>query len=76
MVRSIDPRRETLRGIQWPFKVAALFGTHVAKTILAAAQAVRPDIWTQAIRSSPESHCKQGAVHIWIPAFAGMTAFV
>ena len=41
MVRSIDPRRVTLRQFQWPFKVAAVLGTHVAETILASGH-VRP----------------------------------
>jgi hypothetical protein len=38
MVRSIDPRSETLRLVQWPnrSKVANLFGTRVAETILAS----------------------------------------
>jgi hypothetical protein len=38
MVRSIDPRPETLRSTQWPYysEVAALFGTRVAETILAS----------------------------------------
>src|SRR5665811_1994338 len=26
IVRSIDPRRETLRGVQWPPKIAEVFG--------------------------------------------------
>jgi hypothetical protein len=36
MVGSIDPRCETLRGTHWPVKVAGLFGTRVAETILAS----------------------------------------
>src|SRR5580692_1718355 len=36
MVGSIDPRCEILRGTHWPVKVARLFGTRVAETILAS----------------------------------------
>src|SRR5664279_137208 len=36
MVGSIDPRCETIRGTHWPVKVAAVFGTRVAETILAS----------------------------------------
>ena len=36
MVGSIDPRCETLRGTHWPVKVAGVFGTRVAETILAS----------------------------------------
>src|ERR1700687_3085984 len=36
MVGSIDPRCETVRGTHWPKKVAWLFGTRVAETILAS----------------------------------------
>ena len=53
MVGSIDPRCEILRGTHWPVKVAGVFGTRVAETILASvhmrARSNRPDIWTQAI---------------------------
>jgi hypothetical protein len=31
----------------------------------------RPDIWMQAIRSDQKKSCGTGAVHIWVPAFAG-----
>src|ERR1700704_2674830 len=34
----------------------------------------RPDIWMQAIRSDQKNSCGTGAVHIWVPAFAGTTA--
>jgi hypothetical protein len=49
MVWSIDPRRETLRVIQWWLNanIALLFGTRVAETILAAVvcgRINRPDI--------------------------------
>src|ERR1700722_20028144 len=36
MVGSIDPRCEILRGTHWPVKVAGVFGTRVAETILAS----------------------------------------
>jgi hypothetical protein len=37
MVGSIDPRRETVRGIHWPkHKVVGLFGARIAETILAS----------------------------------------
>src|ERR1700682_4670588 len=36
MAGSIDPRCETVRGTHWPKKVAWLFGTRVAETILAS----------------------------------------
>src|ERR1019366_5654178 len=32
----MDPRRETFRWIHWPSKVATVFGTRVAETILAS----------------------------------------
>ncbi len=52
----IDPDPETLRRLQWPRKVAHLFGTRVAEPILASvhvrARQHRPDICTQAIRSN------------------------
>src|SRR5262249_45044536 len=55
MARSIDPRRETLRGTQWQNDTAALFGTRVAEPILVSGQRDRtqnrPDIWSQAIRA-------------------------
>jgi hypothetical protein len=54
MVGSIDPRCETLRGTHWPVKVAGVFGTRVAETILASGPSNRinrPDIWMLAIRS-------------------------
>jgi hypothetical protein len=33
----------------------------------------RPDIWMQTIKSHPAKPCEPGAVHIWVPAFAGMS---
>ena len=63
MAGSIDPRCETLRGIHWPVKVAGLFGTRVAETILASGppnRINRPDIWMQAIRSDHQKLLRHG----------------
>src|SRR3982074_3694303 len=63
MAGSIDPRWETLRGIHWPVKVAGLFGTRVAETILASGppnRINRPDIWMQAIRSDHQKLLRHG----------------
>jgi hypothetical protein len=58
-------------------KVAWLFGARVAETILASGpkhRINRPDIWMQVIRSDRRKNsCGTGAVHIWVPAFAGTT---
>jgi hypothetical protein len=54
MVGSIDPRRETLRAIQWHADASALFGTLDAETILASGLKRRTnglDTWKQAIDS-------------------------
>ncbi len=73
MVRSVDPRRETLRAIQRRIDAAVLFGTHAAEPILASgvtAAQHRPNTWAQATRSNylhPDT-CKQGAVHTWSAA--------
>ena len=80
MVRSIDPKPETIRGAQRCSITAAVFGSsgranHLAQRSRATASN-RPDIWLQAIRSKPcAASCKQGAVHIWAPAGAGVTEF-
>jgi hypothetical protein len=72
MVRSIDPRRETLRGPHWPKKVAGLSGTRVAETILASVrmrahqQAGHMDA-SDLIKSLQRQPCEEGAVHIWGP---------
>jgi hypothetical protein len=63
MVGSIDPRCETVRGTHWPVKVAGVFGTRVAETILASGQSARinrPDIWMQAIRSDHQKLLRHG----------------
>ena len=70
MVRSIDPRRVTLRQFQWPFKAVAVLGTRVAETILASGY-MRPH--TKAahmeardpIKNICKNHLQVGAVHIW-----------
>src|SRR5262249_27676099 len=83
MARSIDPRRETLRGTQGQNDTAALFGTRVAEPILVSGQRDRtqnrPDIWSQAIRAINRSSFLQagGRPHMQaggrVPACAGMT---
>ena len=70
MVRSIDPRRVTLRQFHWPLKAVPVFGTRVAEAILASGH-VRPH--TKAVHmdaSDPiknicRKHLQVGAVHIW-----------
>jgi hypothetical protein len=70
MVRSDDPRRDTLRAIQWPQETATLFGSLAAETILAsgveAAQTGRTHGRKQPDRNSAAIPCKPGAVHTWI----------
>jgi len=77
MVGSIDPRCETVRGTHWPKKVAWLFGARVAETILAS-DPLRPHQQAGHMDASdpirPEKLLRHGAVHIWVPAFAGTTA--
>ena len=69
MVRSIDPRRETIRGAQrYSDTVAPLFGARVAETILASGHG-RPHQQAGHMNASDPiiqaaSSCKQGAVHI------------
>ena len=66
MVGSIDPRCETVRGIHWPVKVAGVFGTRVAETILASVHVrahSRPDIWTQrSDQNAAQTPCEEGGV--------------
>jgi hypothetical protein len=76
MVGSIDPRCETIRGTHWPKKGREVVwnsrrGNHLGQR--STDRINRPDIWMQAIRSDPENSCGTGAVHIWVPAFAGTT---
>src|SRR6266567_7983685 len=83
MVGSIDPRCETVRGTHWPKKGReVVWSSRRGNHLWPAAQSDRvnrPDIWMQAIRSDPEktlvargpSTYGTGAVHIWVPAFAG-----
>jgi hypothetical protein len=70
MVRSIDPRRVTLRQFQWPSQAAALLGTHTAETILASGH-VRPHRKAGHMEASDPikfsvQPLQEGAVHIWI----------
>ena len=76
MVGSIDPRCETVRGTHWPVKVAGVFGTRVAENHLG--QRSRPHQQAGHMDASDpirplETSCGTGAVHIWVPAFAGTT---
>ena len=69
-MRSIDPRRETRRRCQRPVKVADLFGTRVAETILASVhvrtqQKAGHMNASDLIKIIPKSSCEKGAVHIW-----------
>jgi hypothetical protein len=77
MVRSIDQWCEISRGTQWhdfEVKVAALFGTRAAQPILAAVihrlHQQAGHMVAFASRHTVETSCRQGAVHIWVPAFA------
>jgi hypothetical protein len=55
MVGSIDPRCETLRGTHWPVKVAGLFGTRVAETILASGVTTAPTGRTYGCKRSDQT---------------------
>src|ERR1700733_2419412 len=76
MAGSIDPRCETVRGTHWPGKVAGVFGTRVAENHLGqrlpAASTGRTYGCKRSDQTSKNS-CGTGAVHIWVPAFAGTT---
>src|ERR1700744_4750852 len=57
-------------------QVAGLFGARVAQTILARDQCDRTQQAGHMDASDPikpENSCATGAVHIWVPAFAGTT---
>src|SRR5258705_2743702 len=77
MVGSIDPRCETLRGTHWPVKVAGVFGTRVAENHLGQRfKATASTGRTYGCKRSDQTRknsCGTGAVHIWVPAFAGTT---
>src|SRR5213076_3058431 len=77
MVGSIDPRCETLRGTHWPVKVAGVFGTRVAENHLGQRfKATASTGRTYGCKRSDQTlknSCGTGAVHIWVPAFAGTT---
>ncbi|BCA63474.1 hypothetical protein HMP09_2708 [Sphingomonas sp. HMP9] len=69
MVRSIDPRRVTLRQFQWPSQAAAVFGTHTAETILASdRERSHPKAGHMEANDPIEFSTRtlqEGAVHIW-----------
>jgi hypothetical protein len=77
MVGSIDPMCEKIRGTHWPVKVVAVFGTRTAENHLGQ-RSTKPHQKaghmdaSDPIRPSKNS-CGTGAVHIWVPAFAGTT---
>src|SRR5207302_7525452 len=77
MVGSIDPRCETLRGTHWPVKVAGVFGTRVAENHLGQRfKATASTGRTYGCKRSDQTlknSCGTGAVHIWVPTFAGTT---
>src|SRR3984893_16211276 len=74
MAGSIDPRCETVRGTPWPGNSAGVFGTRVAENHLGqrlpAASTGRTYGCKRSDQTSKNS-CGTGAVHIWVPAFAG-----
>jgi hypothetical protein len=77
MVGSIDPRCETLRGTHWPVKVAGLFGTRVAETILASGLPTAPTGRTYGCKRSDQTLKKLlwhgGRPHMGPGAEAGTT---
>jgi hypothetical protein len=79
MEGSIDPRCEKLRGTHWPAKVAGVFGTRVAENHLGQRSPTAPTGRTYGCKRSDQTiknSCGTGAVHIWVPAFAGTTRCV
>ena len=68
MVRSTDPRRETVRLFQWPSLVAMLFGARVAGAILAGSHARLHQQAAHMYRNQADPiiphPLQQGAVHI------------
>src|SRR3984957_3857535 len=76
MAGSIDPRCETVRGTHWPGKVAGVFGTRVAENHLGQRSPTASTGRTYGCKRSDQTSknsCGTGAVHIWVPAFAGTT---
>src|ERR1700692_259246 len=77
MVGSIDPRCETVRGIHWPNKGRGIVwssrrGNHLGQRYKPTASTGR----TYGCKRSDQTlknSCGTGAVHIWVPAFAGTT---
>src|ERR1700722_7653236 len=79
MAGSIDPRCETVRGTHWPGKAAGVFGTRVAENHLGQRLPAASTGWTYGCKRSDQTSknsCGTGAVHIWVPAFAGTTVVV
>jgi hypothetical protein len=80
MVGSIDPRCETVRGTHWPNKGRVVVwssrrGNHLGQRSKATASTGR----TYGCKRSDQTlknSCGTGAVHIWVPAFAGTTISV
>src|SRR6266853_2889909 len=77
MVGSIDPRCETVRGTHWPNEGRVVVwssrrGNHLGQRSKAPHQQAGHMDASDPIRPSKNS-CGTGAVHIWVPAFAGTT---
>ena len=77
MVGSIDPRCETVRGTHWPNKGRVVVwssrrGNHLGQRSEWPHQQAGHMDASDPIRPSKNS-CGTGAVHIWVPAFAGTT---
>src|SRR5712671_4520954 len=75
MVGSIDPRCETVRGTHWPNEGRVVVwssrrGNHLGQRSKAPHQQAGHMDASDPIRPSKNS-CGTGAVHIWVPAFAG-----
>src|ERR1700674_5849554 len=77
MAGSIDPRCETLRRTHLSVKVAGVFGTRVAENHLGqrfkATASTGRTHGCQRSDQTLKNSCGTGAVHIWVPAFAGTT---
>jgi hypothetical protein len=68
MVRSIDPRRVTLRQFQWLSQAAAVLGTHRGNHLGQRSRATAPKGRTYGSKRSDQifrSALQEGAVHIW-----------
>src|SRR5882724_332976 len=74
--RSI-PRRETIRGTHWqktPFGCLDLASRNPSWQRSCATATTDRTYDRKRSDSHAESSCKPGAVHIWVPAFAGTTS--